>query len=76
MPHENVVEDKEIYQPDNEFPPRKRRVRLRLAVKTLEPDSLTYKNCTTCGARSYDKPFCIEHLDRLPYIQDLKLRLE
>ena len=80
---ENVFEDREIYQPEND-PPVKPRVRRFRGIRfrlLFEPKSkgITHSPCKAkgcSGSATHGKPFCIEHMDRLPYIKAMKANLQ
>jgi len=83
-PDEVVFDDRELHQPEDEpqRKPKLRRfkadVRYRLVFETMDDVVPMHTPCRVsecAGTATYGKPYCIEHLDRLPYIKAMKAEL-
>ena len=76
-----VFDDLEIYQPDNEpvRKPKPRRFKgkcARFKLIFLKPPKGEVKFCKACKApTSGNKPYCIKHLGRMPYVVQLRKQL-
>ena len=76
MNEEEVLEDKENYQLDDEPSPRKTGRRFtKVQVIWQRPDH-AHTKCIECGELAFGKPYCITHLDKMPYVSNLKKELE
>lgn len=80
-----IFDDREIYQPEDEpvRKPKLRRfkgdVRYRFVFESRDDDIQMFSPCKVggCeGSATYGKPYCIDHLDRLPYVRAMKSDIE
>src|SRR4029077_5462645 len=68
-------DERELFQPDGE-PLRKplpRRFKGDQRYEALGSHKIhTHSPCIVCGESANGKPYCIKHLDLLPYVQQVK----
>lgn len=66
------LDEHEFCQPDVEPVQKLKTRRVKMVIHTTEGRTHTYQACIKCGGTSYGKPYCIEHLDEMPYVKYLR----